>query len=152
MWYFSTYLGPMNKLLGCIIVHSEDFQKGIRFAEEILKWKTWHFFIVKTLGLFHTILFACLLNRGKANFCLIFQSISIFISAGSFLSSLICSSIRTSSYLWNGTDTIMVWDGWTKVAYQKVNVLEWQSPDLNLTEMLWKDLKWAIFMRKPTNI
>ncbi len=36
----------------------------------------------------------------------------------------------------------------------KVNVLEWlsQSPDLNLIEMLWKDLKQAVHRRKPTNI
>ena len=36
----------------------------------------------------------------------------------------------------------------------KVNVLEWpsQSPDLNPREMLWKDLKWAVHVRKPTHI
>ncbi len=36
----------------------------------------------------------------------------------------------------------------------KVNVLEWlsQSPDFNPTEMLWKDLKQAVHMRKLTNI
>lgn len=33
-------------------------------------------------------------------------------------------------------------------------VLEWpsQSPDLDLIEMLWKDLKWAVHAMKPTNI
>ncbi len=32
------------------------------------------------------------------------------------------------------------------------NVLESQSPDFNPTEMLWKDLKQAVHMRKLTNI
>lgn len=36
----------------------------------------------------------------------------------------------------------------------KVNVLEWpsQSPDFNPIEMFWKDLKKALYRRKPTNI
>ena len=36
----------------------------------------------------------------------------------------------------------------------KVNVLEWpsQCPDLNPIEMLWKDLKQAVHVRKPNNL
>lgn len=34
------YLSPVNKLLGCIIIHPENLQKGIRFAEKILKQNT----------------------------------------------------------------------------------------------------------------
>ncbi len=32
--------------------------------------------------------------------------------------------------------------------------MEWQSqsPDLNPTEMLWKELKQAVYRRKPNNI
>jgi len=32
-----SYLSPVNKLLGCIIIHPENLQKRIRFAEKILK-------------------------------------------------------------------------------------------------------------------
>ena len=34
------------------------------------------------------------------------------------------------------------------------NVLEWpsQSPDLNIIENLWCDLKWAVHARKPSNL
>lgn len=31
------YLSPVNKLLGCIIIHPENLQERIRFAEKILK-------------------------------------------------------------------------------------------------------------------
>ncbi len=36
----------------------------------------------------------------------------------------------------------------------KIKVLEWpnQSPDLNLIEMLWHDLKQSIHARKPSNV
>ena len=35
-----------------------------------------------------------------------------------------------------------------------MKVLEWpsQSPDLNLIEMLWRDLKKAVHARKPSNV
>ena len=37
---------------------------------------------------------------------------------------------------------------------EKIKVLEWpsQSPDLNLVEMWWHDLKLAIHARKPSNV
>lgn len=34
----ASYLCPMHKLLSCIIIHSENFQKWVGFTEEILKW------------------------------------------------------------------------------------------------------------------
>ena len=43
---------------------------------------------------------------------------------------------------------------WERLKNKKVNVLEWpsQSPDLNLIENLWQDLKIAVHQRSPSNL
>lgn len=33
----SSYLSSVHKLLSCIVIHTKNFQKWVRFTEEILK-------------------------------------------------------------------------------------------------------------------